>query len=69
MMSKKMLYIAISLMVILSMVVGCTPKPVETPVAPVEAGLPKVFGAFATPIEEPWDGAVHGALLKAQEAG
>ena len=68
-MSKKMFYIAISLMVILSMVVGCTPKAVETPVAPVETGLPKVFGAFATPIEEPWDGAVHGALLKAQQAG
>ncbi len=29
----------------------------------------KVFGAFATPIEEPWDGAIHGALLKAKADG
>jgi len=29
----------------------------------------KVFGAFATPIEEPWDGVIHQALLKAQKAG
>jgi basic membrane protein A len=28
-----------------------------------------VFGAFATPIEEPWDGVIHSALLAAQEAG
>lgn len=29
----------------------------------------KVFGAFATPIEEPWDGVIHTALQKAQKAG
>jgi basic membrane protein A and related proteins len=29
----------------------------------------KVFGAFATPIEEPWDGVIHSALQKAQKAG
>lgn len=28
-----------------------------------------VFGAYATPIEEPWDGVIHQALLAAQEAG
>jgi basic membrane protein A and related proteins len=28
-----------------------------------------VFGAFATPIEEPWDGVIHAALLAAQEEG
>jgi basic membrane protein A and related proteins len=28
-----------------------------------------VFGAYATAIEEPWDGVIHSALLKAQEAG
>lgn len=28
-----------------------------------------VFGAFATPIEEPWDGVIHAALTKAQEDG
>ena len=29
----------------------------------------KVFGAYATPIEEPWDGVIHAALTKAQKAG
>ena len=29
----------------------------------------KVFGAFATPIEEPWDGVIHEALQKAEDAG
>jgi basic membrane protein A len=28
-----------------------------------------VFGAYATAIEEPWDGVIHAALNKAQEAG
>jgi basic membrane protein A len=51
------------LLVILT--VGCAPKPAA------EAGLtkPLVFGAFATPIEEPWDGVIHAALLKAEEEG
>jgi basic membrane lipoprotein Med (substrate-binding protein (PBP1-ABC) superfamily) len=29
----------------------------------------KVFAAFATPIEEPWDGVIHAALQQAQEDG
>ena len=28
-----------------------------------------VFGAFATAIEEPWDGVIHSALLEEEEAG
>ena len=32
-------------------------------------GKLKVFGAFATEIEEPWDGVIHSALLKEEEAG
>ncbi|WP_022885548.1 BMP family protein [Glaciibacter superstes] len=31
--------------------------------------LPSVFGAFATPLEEPWDGAIHAALESAAEDG
>ncbi|MBK5249056.1 MAG: BMP family protein [Actinomycetales bacterium] len=30
---------------------------------------PFVFGAFATPLEEPWDGAIHAALESAAEDG
>jgi basic membrane protein A len=29
----------------------------------------KVFGAYATPIEEPWDGVIHSALQAASDAG
>lgn len=44
---------------------------VRVTVVPTEAPAEKlkVFGAFATPIEEPWDGVIHSALLKAQDEG
>lgn len=32
-------------------------------------GSLKVFGAYATAIEEPWDGVIHAALTTEQEAG
>jgi basic membrane protein A len=35
----------------------------------VSAGPLAVFGAYATAIEEPWDGVIHAALSKAQEEG
>ena len=34
-----------------------------------EQGPLIVFGAYATAIEEPWDGVIHAALNKAQEEG
>ena len=30
---------------------------------------PLIYGVFATPLEEPWDGAIHAALTEAAEAG
>src|SRR3989338_6895181 len=48
---------------------------VEVPVEVVVTATPggpqvlKVFGAFATRIEEPWDGVIHLALLEAQNKG
>ncbi len=33
------------------------------------AGTIKVFGAFATEIEEPWDGVIHTALEDEKAAG
>lgn len=52
----------------LSLMTACAGQPAA---APTEAGPKKVvvFGAFATPIEEPWDGVIHAALLKAKDAG
>jgi len=43
---------------------GCAPKPT---VAPSTKLL--VFGAFSTPIEEPWVGVIHSAWLKAESEG
>jgi basic membrane protein A len=43
----------------------CAPKAEE----PAETELPLFYGAFATPIEEPWDGVIHSALQKAAEEG
>jgi basic membrane protein A len=37
--------------------------------SPVTAGPIKVFGAFATAIEEPWDGVIHSALQTEAAAG
>jgi basic membrane lipoprotein Med (substrate-binding protein (PBP1-ABC) superfamily) len=45
---------------------------VEVPAATPEAAAAKkltVFGAYATAIEEPWDGVIHAALNKAQADG
>ncbi|GAB3128415.1 BMP family protein [Glaciibacter psychrotolerans] len=33
------------------------------------SSVPFVFGAFATPLEEPWDGAIHAALTSAADEG
>jgi len=55
---------------------GCTPPP--PPQAPAAsgqaasapaAGKLKVYAAYATPIEEPWDGVIHTALKAAADAG
>ena len=37
--------------------------------APAAKGKLKVFAAYATQIEEPWDGVIHAALVKEQKAG
>jgi basic membrane lipoprotein Med (substrate-binding protein (PBP1-ABC) superfamily) len=42
--------------------------PTTAAAAPAAKKL-KVFGAFATPIEEPWDGAINQALTAAKNAG
>ena len=44
------------------------PRSLSTTASAAPAQL-KVFGAFATPIEEPWDGVIHAALTRADKAG
>ncbi len=34
-----------------------------------ESSIPFIYAAFATPIEEPWDGVIHEALQEAADAG
>jgi len=70
-MNRKGLYLFVLLVLITSLIAGCTPQ--ATP-APAEGGgtesdKVKVFGAFATPIEEHWDGVIHAALNKAKDEG
>ena len=67
-MSKKLLTI-VSIIVVLSFVLSACAKAPAPTAAPVEESKLKVFGAFATPIEEPWDGVIHAALKKASDAG
>ncbi len=40
-----------------------------TPTGSAAAGKLKVFGAYATQIEEPWDGVIHAALQAKADAG
>lgn len=58
------------LFALLGLLVACVPPQQVAAPAPAEsAGPTVVFGAYATAIEEPWDGVIHAALQKAQEAG
>lgn len=59
-------FTAIALVVLI--VVSCAPASTAEPEAE-EADVPFVFAAFATAIEEPWDGVIHVALQKAEEEG
>lgn len=65
-MSKKLLAV-VSVLVILTFVLSACQS--STGGTGATGGKLKVFGAFATPIEEPWDGVIHAALQKAQDDG
>jgi len=66
------LYLIVVVLFLAGLLASCAPTPTAAPAAPTTApaaAKTKVFGAFATPIEEPWDGVIHAALNKAKEAG
>jgi basic membrane protein A and related proteins len=68
-MATKHLLAILAVVSIAALVAGCAPA---TPVASTTsqtAGVPLVYGAYATPIEEPWDGVIHTALQKLADAG
>ncbi len=66
---RDVLHLIILVVLLTSALASCAPA--ATPAAETEAAASKlkVFGAFATPIEEPWDGVIHAALNKAKDAG
>lgn len=67
-MSRRCLSTIALLILLASIIAGCAQPATPAPTAEGPKKL-KVFGAFATPIEEPWDGVIHSALLKLQEEG
>jgi basic membrane lipoprotein Med (substrate-binding protein (PBP1-ABC) superfamily) len=64
----KKLYLPLLLLLLFSLAVSACQSQTEA-VVEEDDGLIKVFGAFATAIEEPWDGVIHDALNKAVEEG
>lgn len=65
-----MKYIKLILVAILVIVFAAQCAPAAPTAAPTaESELPLFYGAFATPIEEPWDGVIHAALQKAADDG
>jgi len=64
---RRLSLLAVVLLLALA-VVQCGPSP--TPEATEEAEeVPLFYAAFATPIEDPWDGVIHAALQEAADAG
>lgn len=65
-MSLKRLSLIVIVAVVALVATQCAPA---TPAPEEEAGPPLFYAAFATPIEEPWDGVIHSALQEAADAG
>jgi basic membrane lipoprotein Med (substrate-binding protein (PBP1-ABC) superfamily) len=60
--------LSVLMLVLALLLAACAPTAPATPV-PEEGEVLSVFGAYATAIEEPWDGVIHSALQKAQTDG
>jgi basic membrane protein A and related proteins len=59
----KKISIVIAVLMVLTLIAGCAGG------ATSKSGKLQVYGAYATPIEEPWDGVIHVALQKAAADG
>ncbi|HEX5943127.1 MAG TPA: BMP family protein, partial [Anaerolineales bacterium] len=60
--------LAVLMLVLALLLAACAPA-VPATSAPEQSNVLTVFGAYATAIEEPWDGVIHSALQKAQADG
>jgi basic membrane lipoprotein Med (substrate-binding protein (PBP1-ABC) superfamily) len=66
MFKKSVIPVLFAVLMISALLAGCASG--GTTASTTSAKL-KVFGAFATPIQESWDGAIHNALNAQKEAG
>jgi basic membrane protein A and related proteins len=60
--------LSVLVLVLAVLLAACAPTVPATP-TPEESNVLTVFGAYATAIEEPWDGVIHSALQNAQTDG
>ena len=60
--------LSVLMLVLVLLLAACAPTVPATPPSE-ESNVLSVFGAYATAIEEPWDGVIHSALQKAQAEG
>jgi basic membrane protein A and related proteins len=72
--SGRNLGLILTLLLAATMVAGCVPlqqpaTPIGTRQASVAREPPLFYAAYATPIEEPWDGVIHRALQRAAVEG
>lgn len=67
-MRSRRLYLFVVLLLIVVFAVQCAPQAKPTP-TPKAKQPPLFYGAFATPIEEPWDGVINTALKEAADKG
>ncbi len=67
-MRSRRLYLFVVLLLMVVFAVQCAPQATPTP-APKAEEPPLFYAAFATPIEEPWDGVIHAALQEAADNG
>jgi basic membrane lipoprotein Med (substrate-binding protein (PBP1-ABC) superfamily) len=68
MIKRKLLYVVSTSMILLTLLTACGGA-APAPDVGEEEGPLVVFGAFATAIEEPWDGVIHSALREAEAEG
>lgn len=66
---KKLFSVLMVSILLIGLLAACAAPTAAPTAAPETGGKLKVFGAYATAIEEPWDGVIHAALTKAADAG